>query len=90
MIGWTVNQFWEAKPVEFRLAVAAYVDREERQLRMLAWHAANLMQMWAKKGSKITVDRLLGKQKSDFLSPYDFDRWADKARKRKREAEGLE
>lgn len=28
---------------------------------MLAWHAANLMNMWAKKGTKITPGKLLGK-----------------------------
>jgi hypothetical protein len=40
--------------------VEGYQVRDEIQFRYLGWHAANLIGVWAKKGSNITVNRLCG------------------------------
>jgi len=40
--------------------------RMDRDQQLAAWHAANIMGMWAKRGSRITPDKLLGNDKSDI------------------------
>jgi len=44
-----------------------YQERLDTQMHLLAWHAANVMNVHLKK--KVTVKKLLGKQKS--MSPLE-------------------
>lgn len=46
---------------ELMLAAAANNERHELEMEMLAWHAANVMNCWAKK--TIQPSDLLGKKK---------------------------
>lgn len=43
--------------------VEGYNLRVEHEMRMLAWHAANVMNVHLKKQHRVTVDQLLGKGK---------------------------
>lgn len=52
---------------EFRIAVDAFGYRNEMQHHMLAWHAANIMNMWTKKGKRIRPRDLL-KPKEETIS----------------------
>lgn len=55
------DEFWSLTPREiFELAVG-YQSRVDDQRMMLAWHAANVMNVHLKK--KITPKKLLGKEK---------------------------
>lgn len=68
-LGLTPEQFWGRRDDidtgmtlrEFDLFVRGSSIKFEREQEMLAWHAANLMSMWAKKGTKITPAKLMGK-----------------------------
>ena len=59
-----------------------YGDGNGRQMyvwqQLLAWHAANIMNMWSKK--TIQPSRLLGR--SPFLSESDMKAYIDKKRKK--------
>lgn len=39
--------------------INAYHRRTDNQMQLLAWHASNIMQMWAAKGKRIRADDLL-------------------------------
>ena len=43
--------------------VEGYNLRVEHEMRRLAWHAANVMNVHLKKQHRVTVDQLLGKGK---------------------------
>jgi len=49
---------------EFDVIVQGYARRLEQIDHRVATHAAWLMSMWAKKGSNITADKLLGKERA--------------------------
>lgn len=68
---------------EFDLFVQGKTKEVERSQEMLAWHAANIMSMWAKKGSKITPAKLLGR--SESITPEEMKaKLAEKAAKERR------
>lgn len=58
---------------ELDLVVRGAQARAEREQRLVAWHAANVMNMWAKRGTKITADKLLGKDESN-VDPRELTR----------------
>lgn len=73
---------------EFDYYVRGYSKRLEQQQHLLAWHAANIMGMWAKKGSKITPGKLMGTEKS--VDPRDLQReLSEMAAKASGQAENL-
>ena len=48
--------------LEFSLFHKGHSQRMDREMQMLAWHAANLMNCWVPKGKpRITVQKLLPK-----------------------------
>lgn len=55
------EEFWKLTPAEFNLLTEGYLDREDREMTKLAWHASNIMNVHLKK--KVTVKKLLGKEK---------------------------
>ncbi len=55
----SLDQFWSSTPRELQIAAQAYVSRTENQQRLLAWHAANIMNMWSKR--RIKPDQLMRK-----------------------------
>lgn len=75
-IGLRPDEFWRLTVAEFRLMVAGYRQSLEAQQELLAWHAANIMNMWSKK--TITPQKLLGNR--------DIVRQAQKERKQKQGA----
>lgn len=58
---------------ELDMYVQGYVKRIEAQQELAAWHAANIMQMWTKKGTKITPGQLLGRN-DGVMSPQELAR----------------
>ena len=93
--GMKPKEFWRVTPLEFIWFCEAADKRWDLEMDMVAWHAAHLMSMWAKKGSKITVDKLRGKEKHDnnalasmiapeskpsFNSPEEFRAFMNKRR----------
>ncbi len=56
----SLGQFWSSTPRELWIAAQAYNSRAENQQRLLAWHAANIMNMWSKR--RIRPDQLMGKK----------------------------
>tara|TARA_R100000426_G_scaffold40049_1_gene31143 strand:+ start:1669 stop:1932 length:264 start_codon:yes stop_codon:yes gene_type:complete len=54
-------------PAEIFEMAGGYQERLDTQMHLLAWHAANVMNVHLKK--KVTVKKLLGKQKS--MSPLE-------------------
>ena len=44
-MGWTEHQYWQSTPTGFYLAAEAFGERLDSDLRRLAWHAANIMNM---------------------------------------------
>ncbi len=64
-----------------------YQERMDIQMHLLAWHAANIMNVHLKK--KVTVKKLLGKQKTQ--TPTEINSNIDKALqmlKERRESRG--
>ena len=70
-MGITPDEFW-GKPddiytgltlAEFDALARGYQKRMQDMQELLAWHAANTMSMHAKKGTRITPDKLLGRNK---------------------------
>ena len=64
-----------------------YQERMDTQMHLLAWHAANIMNIHLKK--KVTVKKLLGKQKDQ--TPDEINSNIDKALamlKERRESRG--
>lgn len=60
-VGIMPDQFWGLTFAEFNAVCGGYSDKLEHERTMLAWACANIMNMWAPKGRRITVQRLLGK-----------------------------
>lgn len=60
-----------------------YNLRIEHEMRRLAWHAANVMNVHLKKRHRVTVDQLLGKKKQ----MTDAEREAELVKLRKAIAE---
>jgi hypothetical protein len=56
----------------------AYNQKLELQMQMLAWHAANVMNVHLKR--QVTPDKLLGKSKSKQMSPIDREQEVAKLR----------
>jgi hypothetical protein len=72
-MGWTADRFWDSTPTEFALSVEAFDERESDKMRRLAWHAANIMNMWrGKKSRAIRVADLLSEPKHE--APMFVDR----------------
>lgn len=71
-MGLTPEQFWgSADDIytgmtlrEFDLYAQGFKQRTEMNQELLAWHAANVMNMWTKKGHSITPAKLLGKEEA--------------------------
>jgi len=49
-VGITPAQFWRLTPRELSVYVQGVGDRHEREMGMLAWLQANIMNMWVEKG----------------------------------------
>jgi hypothetical protein len=68
-MGLTPEQFWGREDDietgmslrEFDIYSRGYQNRISNQQELLAWHAANIMNMWTKKGSSVSPAKLLGK-----------------------------
>jgi len=57
--------FWRLTPHEIGLYLEAAHERERRRMEMLAWHAANLMNMWRGRGRRaISIRDLMGSRRS--------------------------
>lgn len=85
MIGWTTDQFWDATPYEFNLAIEAHTESRDADWERTATHAAWIMNCWVKR--QVTAAKLLGKTKSleglggvDGMERY----WKEKQRRGKR------
>lgn len=61
MLGLKPDEFWRLSLAEFNDMVEGYNLRTEREMHLLAWHAANIMNVHLKR--KVTVKKLLGKGK---------------------------
>jgi hypothetical protein len=58
------------------LLAEGYRERSESQLHLVAWHAANVMNVHTKK--HVTIDKLLGKKKE--MTPIDRETEVSKLR----------
>jgi hypothetical protein len=91
--GISLDEFWGRADdittgmtlAELDLAVEAYRHRIEMQHELLAWHAANIMNMWTKRGRSITADKLMGRENTQ-LSPQELQRQLDEESSRARAA----
>ena len=66
------DQFGRLTPGEFEELSAGYNWRQYENRKLLAWHAANLMNVWTKRN--VTVNKLMGKglPKPRFQRKADF------------------
>lgn len=80
-VGLLPHEWWEMTPREFNLHVKGRLKAKERELeitqRLLAWHAANIINhrtpaFGEKRRKPVTVDQLLGKKKMQFASADEF------------------
>jgi hypothetical protein len=51
-MGWSWDRFWGSTLTEFHLAVEAFEEDRVSDLKRLAWHAANIMNMLRGKKSR--------------------------------------
>lgn len=58
--------------------IEAYNQKIDLQMQMIAWHAANVMNVHLKK--QVTPDKLLGKKKSKQMSSIDREQEISKLR----------
>lgn len=56
------SEFWDMTLWEFSLACEGFSVRHDRDMSMLAWQTAHLLQPYVKKGDKLTANMLLGKE----------------------------
>lgn len=57
------EEFWGLTPAEIGEMADGYEEKMNMQMQMLAWHAANLMNIHLERRNMVTVDKLLGKEK---------------------------
>jgi hypothetical protein len=74
-LGLKPDEFWKLTPNEIFEMAEGYQERVDTQMHLLAWHAANIMNIHLKK--KVTVNKLLGKEKK--MSQVEIDKEIDKA-----------
>jgi len=55
------DEFWRLTPAELNEMAEGYQERMDQQMHLLAWHAANIMNVHLKR--KVTVKKLLGKER---------------------------
>jgi hypothetical protein len=70
------DEFWSLTPAEIFDLAEGYRERYDTQMHIVAWHAANVMNVHTKK--QVTVDKLLGKKKE--MSPLDRESEVEKLR----------
>ena len=70
-------------PAEFRMHAEGYNKRTEFQMRMMAWHATNLMNCWVKR--RVKIDDLLPRQKDAPPVFLDRESFRNFMRNRQRE-----
>jgi hypothetical protein len=58
----SVDYFWDLTPSEIFLLIEGHQKRIDEQMKLAAWHAANIMNVHLKK--KITIRKLLGKDRT--------------------------
>jgi hypothetical protein len=79
------DRFWSLTPREFGYAVNAHQERQQQQRQLVAWHAANVINVWLKSHQRVTPQRLLGES-----GPRKFSNKAElirRMRERQREVE---
>ena len=64
LLGLKPWEFWKLTPGEYLEMCEGYNLRVENEMRRLAWHAANIMNVHLKKRHRVTVDQLLGKKRA--------------------------
>ena len=86
-IGIDPNSFWDMTFRDFALYHEGYCKRIDREMQMLAWACANIMNCWVPKGKpKITVNKLLPRQQKtkvdvDDLPPQNLEEAKDRVRR---------
>jgi len=83
LLGLKPWEFWRLTPGEYLEMCEGYNLRIEHEMRRLAWHAANVMNVHLKKRNRVTVDQLLGKKRT----MTDAEREAEMVKLRKAIAE---
>lgn len=68
---------------EFDLYVQGVQRKLEREQHLVAWHCANLMNCWISKGSKITVNKLLGKKEKSVADIIEEQKMAEMIEKQR-------
>ena len=71
--GLTYDYFMDLTPKQWAYYVKGRQQREERQMQMLAWVTAHVMNASGNMKQPITVDMLLGRQKSVGVKPTHVD-----------------
>lgn len=61
-VGIKPAEFWDMTLREFSLYVRGYNEKTEREMDMLAWHAATTMNVHVKKGSSVKMHQLRPKR----------------------------
>lgn len=70
------EEFWSLTPSELFDMAEGYRERYDTQMHIVAWHAANTMNVHTK--NRVTVDKLLGKKKE--MTPIDRELQVEKLR----------
>lgn len=74
-MGWTAEYFWQSTPTEFYLAAETFGESQHSDLKLLAWHAANIMNMLRGRRSRtIKVSDLVKDPKKSVAAPVFANR----------------
>lgn len=60
------------------MAIEAHTEREKAELRRLAWHAVNVMNVWLPRGKQLRIEDVLnedGGERPVFLDKEALDRY---------------
>lgn len=66
--GLPIDAVWDLTPGELSLIAEAENEKRERELDLVAMHAAWIMNCWTKK--RVTPDKLLGRSRSVDMSRF--------------------
>ena len=84
------EEFWDMTLKEIDLVMKGQQALHRRQMEMLAWHAANLMNMWRSKGPAFTMEKLLPPERRKRKETQPVDKAEAIARFRARQEKELE
>lgn len=72
VIGFKPSEFWALTPREFAACNEGYQVRQSNQMRMLAWHAANVMNASGNLRHPVGVEELLGEKRKPVMDKQGF------------------